>query len=66
LASTESQGAQLCGACFRDLHYKVVSTEMCELRTGSVHQSFKVLPIDTFNETVLKSEVDSISDGAIF
>lgn len=65
-ASTVSRETLLCGACFRDLHYRLIGTEMCELRTGSVHQSFKVFPVDTFHQFVLRNELANIPDGAMF
>ena len=70
LTSTLSEGAPLCTVCFRGLHYEPhIDTDgngQLQLRQGSVYQSFRVLPVDTFHKLTLEKEMEEIPSNATF
>eukprot|EP00956_Cyclotella_meneghiniana_P011844 scaffold16648_cov51-Cyclotella_meneghiniana.AAC.3 len=68
LTSTLSEGTPLCAVCFRGLHYEqhTDENELLQLRQGSVHQSFRVLPVDTFHKLTLEKEMEEIPGNATF
>ena len=66
LTSTVSSGTPMCTACFRDLHYQTTDGPMDELRKSHAHQSFRVLPIDSFNCSTVHEDMAKMSSGAVF
>ena len=67
MTSTISNGTPMCSSCFRDLHYKSTSESIEDmLRDGPAHQSFRVLPVGSFNCYTVYEDMKNISGSDVF